>query len=84
MPNFMTNFFSYNKVIFLVTMQFLSCAGHAQDFNGGLMAGLVGSQVAGDTYSGYNKAGLFLGVLTALQQAVTHGKDGRLSAVGYI
>jgi hypothetical protein len=33
----------------------------AQDFHGGLTAGLVGSQVAGDTYSGYNKAGLFLG-----------------------
>ena len=25
------------------------------------MAGLVGSQVAGDTYSGFNKAGLFVG-----------------------
>lgn len=34
---------------------------HSQDFNGGVMAGLVGSQVAGDTYSGYHKAGLFFG-----------------------
>lgn len=57
----MTNYFTHNKVIFLATMLLLSCAGHAQDFNGGLMTGLVGSQVAGDTYSGYNKAGLFLG-----------------------
>ena len=27
----------------------------------GIQAGIVGSQVAGDTYSGYHKAGLFLG-----------------------
>ena len=32
-----------------------------QQFHGGITAGLVGSQVAGDTYSGYNKAGIFLG-----------------------
>lgn len=33
----------------------------SQNFHGGIMAGLVGSQVAGDTYSGYKKAGIFLG-----------------------
>ena len=33
----------------------------SQEFNGGVMAGLVGSQVAGDTYSGFNKAGVFAG-----------------------
>lgn len=33
----------------------------SQGFHGGIMAGLVGSQVAGDTYSGYKKAGIFLG-----------------------
>lgn len=33
----------------------------AQNFHGGVAAGLVGSQVAGDTYSGYNKAGIFAG-----------------------
>jgi hypothetical protein len=34
---------------------------YAQEFHGGVTAGFVGSQVAGDTYSGYRKAGLFLG-----------------------
>jgi hypothetical protein len=34
---------------------------NAQDFNGGVMAGVVGSQVAGDTYSGFHKAGIFAG-----------------------
>jgi len=37
----------------------------AQDFHGGIMAGLVGSQVAGDTYSGFNKAGIFVGGFVA-------------------
>jgi len=32
-----------------------------QEFHGGITTGLVGSQVAGDTYSGFGKAGLFLG-----------------------
>lgn len=33
----------------------------SQNFHGGIMAGVVGSQVAGDTYSGFHKAGVFLG-----------------------
>ena len=32
-----------------------------QEFNGGIMAGVVGSQVAGDTYSGFHKPGIFAG-----------------------
>ncbi|MEI6748227.1 MAG: porin family protein [Bacteroidales bacterium] len=38
----------------------------AQKFEGGVMAGLCASQVAGDTYSGYNKAGIFAGTYVAL------------------
>ena len=34
---------------------------NAQQFSGGVILGLVGSQVAGDTYSGYNKAGINAG-----------------------
>jgi hypothetical protein len=34
---------------------------NAQEFHGGVHAGLVGSQVAGDTYSGFKKAGLYAG-----------------------
>ncbi|HAH58346.1 MAG TPA: hypothetical protein DCL86_09375 [Bacteroidales bacterium] len=33
----------------------------AQEFKGGVHLGLVGSQVAGDNYSGYNKAGINAG-----------------------
>jgi hypothetical protein len=38
----------------------------AQQFHGGLTAGLVGSQVAGDTYSGYKKAGIYAGGYVSL------------------
>lgn len=34
----------------------------AQQFNGGLAAGLAGSQVAGDTYSGFRKPGAYTGL----------------------
>lgn len=39
----------------------LSGATYSQQFNGGVLLGLVGSQVAGDLYSGYNKAGVSAG-----------------------
>ncbi len=38
----------------------------AQQFHGGLTAGFAASQVAGDTYSGYNKAGLYGGGYVSL------------------
>jgi hypothetical protein len=34
---------------------------NAQKFEGGILLGLVGSQVAGDSYSGFNKAGINAG-----------------------
>jgi len=39
----------------------------SQKFNGGLMLGIAGTQVAGDTYSGFHKAGLFAGGFVNLQ-----------------
>ncbi|MBI9038068.1 MAG: PorT family protein [Bacteroidales bacterium] len=36
-------------------------------FNGGIMGGLVGSQVAGDTYSGFDKLGFSGGVFANLE-----------------
>lgn len=39
---------------------------NAQKFEGGLLAGLCASQVAGDTYSGYDKAGVFAGGYVSL------------------
>ncbi len=55
----MTNKFYLFLLIFFPF--FLPVNLAAQGFHGGVMAGLAGTQVAGDTYSGYDKAGLFLG-----------------------
>lgn len=42
-------------------------ASQAQEFKGGLKAGLVGSQVDGDGYRGFNKPGLFGGSFVNLR-----------------
>ena len=57
------------KLKYILPFFFLFCSIYstAQVFNGGMMAGIVASQVAGDTYSGYNKAGLFAGAFVNLQ-----------------
>ena len=51
------------KELLLIALFVFTVTGFvsAQGFNGGVTLGLVGSQVAGDTYSGYNKAGIFGG-----------------------
>lgn len=54
---------NYLIVIFFFFSIFTS---FAQSFQGGLAAGLVGSQVAGDTYSGYNKPGAYAGIWVRL------------------
>ena len=41
-------------------------SANAQQFHGGITAGIVGSQVTGDTYSGYKKAGIFAGGYVSL------------------
>lgn len=47
---------------------FLTCLSmKAQQFNGGIMAGVAGTQVAGDTYYGFHKAGIFGGAFVSLQ-----------------
>jgi len=38
-----------------------------QQFNGGIMAGVAGTQVAGDTFYGFHKAGIFAGGFVNLQ-----------------
>ncbi len=52
--------------LLLLFSVFASGIVEAQVFTGGLSAGLVGSQVAGDNFSGYNKAGIFAGGFVAL------------------
>ena len=39
----------------------------SQNFNGGILAGVAGTQVAGDTYYGFHKAGIFAGGFVNLQ-----------------
>lgn len=42
----------------LIVLMLFPLFGFAQLFTGGMQLGLAGSQVAGDTYAGYNKAGV--------------------------
>ena len=56
----------------------------AQQFHGGVIGGIAGTQVAGDQLSGYNKAGIFLGGYvnldvgekSALQMELTYFQKG--------
>ena len=41
---------------------FLTCSIQAQNFGGGIILGISSSQVSGDNLSGFNKAGLLIGV----------------------
>jgi hypothetical protein len=47
------------KYLILLLLFFSALTLAAQQFQGGIAAGLVGSQVAGDTYSGYHKPGAY-------------------------
>ncbi len=52
----------FPAIVFVLSVSTL----FAQKFHGGLTAGLSASQVAGDTYSGYDKAGLYGGGFVSL------------------
>lgn len=54
-------------VILLLIFILAGMGASAQYFNGGLMAGVAGTQVAGDTYYGFHKAGIFAGGFVNLQ-----------------
>jgi hypothetical protein len=53
------NFF---KVSVISIMLVFSLSIYSQDFNGGVLGGINATQVFGDSFSGPNKAGLYLGV----------------------
>ncbi len=55
-----------STIILILLTTILSFTTQAQRFHGGIMAGLVGSQVAGDTWSGFKKAGIFAGGYVSL------------------
>ncbi len=71
----------FSLLIFLILIATVSVA---QEFHGGVMAGLAGSQVAGDNYSGFKKAGIFvggyvnldIGSVSALQFELTYFQKG--------
>ena len=52
------------KILFLFII-LISVNVKSQNFNGGLIGGISTSQVSGDNLSGYNKAGLFLGLFAS-------------------
>jgi hypothetical protein len=59
------------KNILLFALMVWTTTLFGQQFKGGLTAGLVGSQVAGDNFSGYKKAGLFAGGFVTLSLSPT-------------
>ena len=54
------------KAIFSLMLAILSTLAYAQQFNGGALLGMAASQVAGDTYSGFHKAGPVAGFFVNL------------------
>ncbi len=58
----------------LLFFTFCAYTGHGQSFDGGLKASLVVSQVAGDGYSGFHKAGVNVGAF------VRYGFGSNISA----
>jgi len=54
-------------LIIFILLIFIVFPASSQQFNGGIMAGVAGTQVAGDTYSGFHKAGIFAGGYVNLQ-----------------
>jgi hypothetical protein len=54
----------YPLILFLLISAFTSVA---QKFQGGVAGGLVGSQVAGDTYTGFHKPGAYAGLWVRLK-----------------
>ncbi|MFH1122000.1 MAG: outer membrane beta-barrel protein [Bacteroidota bacterium] len=55
------------KIFFLLLILSFTCFSSAQKFEGGVLLGLVGSQVAGDLRAGYDKAGLNTGGWVSLK-----------------
>ena len=52
------------KFTILLFCGFLAIISHAQDFGGGIIAGISTSQVSGDQLGGFNKVGFLVGAFT--------------------
>ena len=74
----------FNKFSVLIGLLLLGSSVQSQSFGGGTIFGISTSQVGGDDISGFNKAGLLLGVfanrklsdLTAFQMEITYIQKG--------
>ena len=70
----------FNKFSVLIGLLLLGSSVQSQSFGGGTIFGISTSQVGGDDISGFNKAGLLLGVfanrklsdLTTFQMEITY------------
>jgi hypothetical protein len=72
------------KLFLCTALSIISLAGMSQRFEGGVLAGFNGTQVAGDAYEGYNKPGILVGgyVQTDLAPAVFAGFELKFSQKG--
>ena len=70
--------------VLIILLLFVEVAAYAQSFQGGVLAGLNASQVDGDTYSGYHKAGIVAGayVLTNLSRTFFTGMEIKFAQKG--
>lgn len=78
------NQFMAKYFVLITLLTLVGFSATAQQFQGGVAGGLVGSQVAGDTYSGFNKAGIYaslwvrlgLSDRTSLQSEISYFQKG--------
>jgi len=70
--------------LLVILFVFAGVAAYSQVFQGGVLAGLNASQVDGDSYSGYNKAGIVAGgyVLTNLSRTLFSGMEIKFAQKG--
>ena len=61
----MKQFTRYGIILLIFLLPALNLK--SQNFNGGILAGVAGTQVAGDGYYGFHKAGIFAGGFVNLQ-----------------
>lgn len=74
-------YFDFFLLALFVTMVLSPVLLKSQDFEGGITAGFASSQVAGDGYAGFNKAGVFGGFFVRLPIAEQSGLQMELAYI---
>lgn len=70
------------KILSLLMFLSLCFLGFSQDFHGGVLIGLTGSQIDGDSYGGYNKLGFQAGGFVQRQFTQRIGMQMELKYIG--